>query len=83
MPRTQDRNAEFFFSRQRERHELRRLVGRRQLHGHRDVAGGQTQVVRAVAMDRFVRIREGDDHVVPLSRRSFVLGGATRHKHAK
>jgi hypothetical protein len=40
---------------------------------------GKTQVFRDVAMDRFVRIREGDDTISRLSRKSFVLGEGTGH----
>mgnify|MGYP001614173974 CR=1 FL=1 len=42
---------------------------------------GKTQVFHGVAMDQFVRIREGDDSVSRLSRKRFVLGDSTGHDH--
>ena len=45
------------------------------------VVTGKTQVFHGVAMDQFVRIREGDDSVSRLSRKRFVLGDSTGHDH--
>lgn len=43
---------------------------------------GKTQVFHGVAMDQFVRIREGDDSVTRLSRKRFVLGDSTGRDHS-
>ncbi len=44
-------------------------------------ATGQTQVFRDVAMDQFVKVREGDPTIVRLTRERFVVGGAAHAGH--
>jgi hypothetical protein len=44
---------------------------------------GQTQVFRDVAMDRFIRIREGEATVTRLQRKPFRLNGSSSYEHPR
>ena len=44
---------------------------------------GQTQVFRDVAMDQFIRIREGEATVTRLQRKPFRLNGSSSHEHPR
>jgi hypothetical protein len=44
---------------------------------------GRSQVFRGVAMDQFIRIREGDAAVTRLQRKSFQFAGSISHEHPR